>query len=296
MNSKEYTFKIGQLAKACSISRATILRMEEDGLLSPSRKDPDSGYRYYSIEDLLIVRQVLYLRGLGFKTDSIRRHLDTPADPSPLLLEMEAKVRELNKTLWVLQRLVGGVSGFSPSIMEAPVRNYFMRTCIMKGGAGNLKEFGQKTLGEAVEKGVRLDQSRGIFISTDRTDILHGSFSPDVPYLYTFCIPTLDPPGGDIVSYPAQTILSFLWDGDYTTLLENAELLGAEAYRRRLLPLGPIGGEILLPLIDTNGSSENEPDHQLFRMGFPVMRLEETGVKQELSVPQPFDMSERTHE
>lgn len=275
MDRAEYIFKIGQLAKACSVSRATILRMEEDGLLVPARKDPDSGYRYYSIENLLAVRQILYLRGLGFNTDAIRRHLDDPADPSPLLREMESKVREMTKTLWILQQMTDGVSGFSPSLMESPPRNYFMRTCVMKGGAENLRAFGQRSLGEAVEKGIRLDQSRGIFISTDRTDILHGSFSPEVPYLYTFCIPTLDPPDKDIVTYPAQTILSFLWNGEYSTLLENAEKLGVEAYRRRLLPIGPIGGEILLPLIVSNEDGEDgQTDHHLFRMGFPVMRLE----------------------
>ena len=285
MKNEEYLFKIGQLAKACSVSRATILRMEEDGLLSPAHKDPDSGYRYYSVDDLLRVRQVLYLRSLGFTTDLIRLHLENPSDATPLLEDMEARVLNLNKTLWILRRLAEGVSGFSPSLLESPARNYFMKNCIMKGGAENLRVFGQKTLGEAVERGVRLDQSRGIFISTDRTDILHGSFSPDVPYLYTFCIPTLDPPGEDIVTYPPQTILSFLWDGDYSSLLEKAEMLGVEAYRRRLLPLGPLGGEILLPLLSRSSLESGQPDHLLFRMGFPVMRLEDTPPTQASDSP-----------
>ena len=39
MKNEEYLFKIGQLAKACSVSRATILRMEEDGLRGENAGD-----------------------------------------------------------------------------------------------------------------------------------------------------------------------------------------------------------------------------------------------------------------
>lgn len=38
---------INQLAKVCSISRASLLRMEQDGILTPAYVNPDNGYRYY---------------------------------------------------------------------------------------------------------------------------------------------------------------------------------------------------------------------------------------------------------
>ena len=38
-------FTIRQVCKSCGLSRATLLRMEERGLLKPASIDPETGYR-----------------------------------------------------------------------------------------------------------------------------------------------------------------------------------------------------------------------------------------------------------
>ena len=40
-------FSIGEAAHACGLSRSTLMRMEEKGLLVPAYIAPDSGRRYY---------------------------------------------------------------------------------------------------------------------------------------------------------------------------------------------------------------------------------------------------------
>ena len=40
-------FQITEAARACSLSRSTLLRLEEKGLLTPAYTAPDSGRRYY---------------------------------------------------------------------------------------------------------------------------------------------------------------------------------------------------------------------------------------------------------
>ena len=38
-------FTVSQVSRSCGISRATILRLEDKGLLTPARVDEQNGYR-----------------------------------------------------------------------------------------------------------------------------------------------------------------------------------------------------------------------------------------------------------
>ena len=52
-------FSINYIAKVCNLSRATIMRFENDGLLTPAYIDPESGYRYYSSDNVAQVIDIL---------------------------------------------------------------------------------------------------------------------------------------------------------------------------------------------------------------------------------------------
>ena len=45
-------FQIGEVTKIMGITRKTLLIYEEMGLLTPAVKDTDSGYRYYSADNM----------------------------------------------------------------------------------------------------------------------------------------------------------------------------------------------------------------------------------------------------
>ena len=277
MKEPNMLFKIGQIATACSISRATILRMEEDGLLVPARKDPESGYRYYSFENLVRIRQILYLRSLGFTTEVILHHLEKPTDPAPLIRDMEERVRQMTKTLWVLKQLAEINPLFSVNIAEVSERNCYVKNVVTSGSFGNLVSHVRNTMIEAVSKGVHFDRDRGILIATDRTDIVHGKYDEDTPYLYSIGVPTQDPPGGNIVTLPAGEVMTFLWDGDLSTLPEKGEQLYREAFLQHRLPIGPVGFELILPLLSlSEQTGEETANHFLIRFGFAVAKVEET--------------------
>ena len=269
-------FKIGQIASACSVSRATLLRMEEDGLLTPAVKDPESGYRYYSFGNLVRIRQILYLRSLGFTTEVIRHHLEQPTDPTPLIRDMEARVQQMTKTLWVLKQLESDTNEFSVNIMKVDDRNCYVKHVVTPGSFETVTSHIRSTVTEAVANGVHFDRDRGILIATDRTDVIHGKFDEQIPYLYSIGVPTQDPPGGNIITIPAGEIMTFLWDGNTRTLPEKAEMLYREAIRQRRLPVGPVGFEIVLPLFTSaEAPGTITPGSVLIRMGFAVTKVED---------------------
>ena len=83
-------FKIGDVMKIMDITRKTLLVYEDMGLLIPAVKDEESGYRYYSADNMTQIRAIRSLQSLGltlkevqsyyYDTDNIGTHLQRLMD------------------------------------------------------------------------------------------------------------------------------------------------------------------------------------------------------------------------
>ena len=58
-------FTINELAKVCGVSRTTLIRIEECGILTPCYVNPDTGYRYYNAYNASQIGQYLFLQSMG---------------------------------------------------------------------------------------------------------------------------------------------------------------------------------------------------------------------------------------
>ena len=70
---------IGQFARASRLSPKALRLYDENGLLPPARVDPDSGYRFYRLEQLREATLIGLLRSAGMPLARIRRVLEDPA-------------------------------------------------------------------------------------------------------------------------------------------------------------------------------------------------------------------------
>ncbi len=70
---REDMLTIGAFAKACRLSPKALRLYDELDLLRPGRVDPDTGYRYYAVEQLEQARLVAWLRRLGMPLARIRQ-------------------------------------------------------------------------------------------------------------------------------------------------------------------------------------------------------------------------------
>ena len=68
--------KIGEFARVGQISIATLRHYEKSGLLKPSMLDPDTGYRYYTLDQLPRLNRILALKELGLSLEQIVRLLE----------------------------------------------------------------------------------------------------------------------------------------------------------------------------------------------------------------------------
>ena len=52
-------FQIGEITKIMGVTRKALLVFEDMGLLTPAVKDEESGFRYYSADNMTQIRSIL---------------------------------------------------------------------------------------------------------------------------------------------------------------------------------------------------------------------------------------------
>ena len=79
----ETLFQIGEVTKIMGVTRKTLLVSEDMGLLTPAHKDENSGYRYYSADNMTQIRAIRSLQALGLTLKEVAEyyydmdHIDT---------------------------------------------------------------------------------------------------------------------------------------------------------------------------------------------------------------------------
>ena len=68
---------IGKMAQMNRVSIPTLRLYDEKGLLKPRYVDPDTGYRYYSIDQNARLDMIAYMRDLDMSLAEIRQALQT---------------------------------------------------------------------------------------------------------------------------------------------------------------------------------------------------------------------------
>ena len=70
----ETLFQIGEVTKIMGITRKTLLVYENAGLLTPAVKDEESGYRYYSADNMTQIRAIRALQVLGLSLKEVKEY------------------------------------------------------------------------------------------------------------------------------------------------------------------------------------------------------------------------------
>lgn len=67
-------FQIGEVAKILGVTRKAILVYENKGLLTPAVRDEESGYRYYSADNMAQIRSIRSLQALGLSLKEVAEY------------------------------------------------------------------------------------------------------------------------------------------------------------------------------------------------------------------------------
>jgi DNA-binding transcriptional MerR regulator len=105
---------VTRLARACGLSRGTVLYYEAIGLLKPVRRSAGN-YRLYGERDLERLRQVCIYREAGLKLSDIRSVLDRPTGDAAAVLrrrfvELGGEIEKLRESQRSIARLLEGAN------------------------------------------------------------------------------------------------------------------------------------------------------------------------------------------
>ena len=96
-------FQIGEVTKIMGITRKTLLVFEDMGLLTPAVKDQDSGFRYYSADNMTQIRSIRSLQTLGLSLKEVRDYYYDTANIDTYLQNLMNLRSVLDKNIQMLQ-------------------------------------------------------------------------------------------------------------------------------------------------------------------------------------------------
>ena len=238
-NESNYSlFTIRQAARACNVSRSTLIRLEDKGLLTPAYIDTNNGYRYYDNDNVARILQIRKFQCMGFSPEEISSYFESGGKADELLATLEQKLSVLQQQVAEMRLRSHNVPDMSLSIIKIPETV----CCIRKFQSPLLQDryhVAYDFLHECVEKGIALAPEPFFFIN-ERTDNLEGNFS-STPYDSYVCIPVLpEQAPEDAIHIPACTALSLLCYGNYSNINEAYLYLGEQVRERGLTPAGYI--------------------------------------------------------
>jgi DNA-binding transcriptional MerR regulator/effector-binding domain-containing protein len=102
--------RIGDFSKICQVSIKALRYWDEQNLLKPAKTDPKTGYRYYSVEQIRDVNQILAFRVMGLEIKQIKQLLQdglTASDIRAMLrlkqVELEQKLTDIEATMMMVE-------------------------------------------------------------------------------------------------------------------------------------------------------------------------------------------------
>lgn len=103
MAKKENLFKIGEITNLLDVTRKTLLYYEDIGLITPAYKNPKSGYRYYSADNITQIRSIRDLQNIGLSLQEISEYYYDIHNIDKHLEKLYALRATLDKNIQMMQ-------------------------------------------------------------------------------------------------------------------------------------------------------------------------------------------------
>lgn len=266
-NESDYSlFTIRQAAHACNLSRSSLIRLEERGMLTPARINVDSKYRYYDNNNIARILQIQKFQQMGFSPEDIISYYEGGGKADELLAALEQRLSVLQQQVAEMRMRSHDVPDMSLSMITVPET-----VCCVRRYQGALIQdkyhASYDFFHECVEKGIAL-APEPFFLIDECTNYLEGALS-STPYDSYVCMPVLpEQAPEDAVTFPACTALSLLVYGSYGNLNEAYLYLGEQVRERSLTPAGYIR---LIALVAPYVGKEIDPDRYCSQLVLPVV-------------------------
>jgi DNA-binding transcriptional MerR regulator len=266
----EGLFSIGEIAAVCGVSIDTLRFYETKALISPAHTDPESGYRYYSRENLLRLRTILGLKDAGLSLSEVRDYLDGGKHAEKKIAELTKRRALLSQAIENLQSRDTKAGDLTVHEIELPERICLCRTIEARDMAHALLAIGE-FYDELIRGGVLLSRAWPEFCEYPDEGLLRGEF-PVVDFTVTACLPVDKANASpEAVRFPPGSAVTVNYRGGYYDLWKAYEALRRYMEQNGFVPSG-YPQEIYLE-IDADGLVRLDESRNITRVIVPVQLL-----------------------
>lgn len=92
-------FRIGEFSKIAQVPASLLRYYDEIGLFTPIQSDRETGYRYYSVQQLAQLNRILALKDLGFSLEQVKQLIGDRVSPDEIRGMLTLKKAQIEQTL-----------------------------------------------------------------------------------------------------------------------------------------------------------------------------------------------------
>ncbi|MCR8644679.1 MerR family transcriptional regulator [Paenibacillus sp. N1-5-1-14] len=274
-------FTIGEMAKMHRVAESTLRYYDEKGIFTPKMVDPNTHYRYYTLDQFSTLDHIKFLRHLNIPIKEIKRYMDerTPAYGLELLMKQKELMVEKQKELeYTLMKMNNGIDIIQEALEVPPdkliikslPKRMIASAAIMPNATDEMFEYSIHQLQKKVLQDSKLSELMlytGAFgVSVAQEALRQGKYQAfNSVFLHLSDIPFDD---AMFNSIPAGMFACMHHLGPYEQSASTYELLLREIERNQY----EITGDALeLSLIDF--SMTKNPEEYITELQIPIRRL-----------------------
>ena len=92
-------FRIGEFSKIAQVPASQLRYYDEIGLFTPIHSDRDTGYRYYSVQQLAQLNRILALKDLGLSLEQVKRLVEDEVSAEEIRGMLTLRKAQIEQTL-----------------------------------------------------------------------------------------------------------------------------------------------------------------------------------------------------
>ena len=117
-DSEFQLLKIGELAAISGVSVKALRVYEKKKVIIPVEVDEETGYRYYSADQLKQVEALLELQDMGFSLNEISKLLSGTCSRDEMLALFEIKESNLKEIIWKTESKINELNDLKAKMTE----------------------------------------------------------------------------------------------------------------------------------------------------------------------------------
>ena len=265
----EKLYTIREVAKICGISRATLLRMEEAGFVTPRMIHPENGFRYYDTMNILKIQRYLSLKRLGISQKDILSYYNGTLDKPAFLSEIRERLDLAQRCVDEFEAYFSERESISFSYYNLPEMTCYCFPCPIRKIKEQV-EYNYLEIKKMYDMGFRPYPSTPMFCAIPDLEHVYDGKDPE-PYTSTICMsvcPDEIPDPSRVVHVKPRQAFSLLYHGDSDEVMENGgHILLDEMKKRNIHAAGPLIG---INVVGVFFGNEIDPRDYVFRFAIPV--------------------------